>query len=118
MSSYFLKFTGKSVLISTLIIQVSFAYGLVQNPKNCPLENVAGPKKSMVEIVAQLKELKNDESCKDLDNTCELRGEGDVAGVWKKHRIFFNHSVIVGSNDMDGVLENFMELKASGVCQN
>lgn len=116
MRNYFLKLAnGTSIVIGLLIIANS-AYGSTEKP--CALENIANPKKSMVQIAVQLKELEKHESCKGLDNVCELRGEGDVAGVWKKHRILYNHSAIAGSNDMDSLLENVVELQASGICTN
>ncbi len=116
MRNYFCKFTGKALVVVAIASGINFAYALAE--KSCPLEDIANPKKSMVQIAAQLKELEKNESCKGLDKVCELRGEGDVAGVWKKHRIFYNHSVIAGSNDMDSLLENVVELQTSGICKN
>ncbi len=116
MRNYFYKITRRALIVFAATNGVNFAYALAE--KSCPLEDIANPKKTMVQIVAQLKELEKNESCKNLDKTCELRGEGDVAGVWKKHRIFYNHSVISGSNDMDSLLESVVELQTSGVCKN
>ena len=116
MTTYFFKFTRRALIALAITTEINFAYGMAE--KSCPLEDIASPKKSMGQIVAQIKELEKNESCKDLNKVCELRGEGDVAGVWKKHRIFYNHSVIAGSNDMDSLLENVVELQTSGICKN
>lgn len=103
--------------IAAVLFIADAAYSVNHSVLPCPMDEVAINKKSTTEIASKIKELEKIEACQGLDKTCELRGEGDVAGVWKKHRIFFNNAAIIGSNDMDKLMENVEELQASGICQ-
>lgn len=83
---------------------------------SCPFEKAANGKKSTSEIVVELKSIMKDKNCTELGKLCEIRGEGEVGGAWKKHRIFLNESAIAGANDLDSLMENVNELRSSGVC--
>jgi len=73
-------------------------------------------RKSTSEVITELKSLMKNENCADLGKSCQLRGEGEVSGTWKKHRIFLDDAPIVGANDLDGLMDNVNELRTSGVC--
>ncbi|MEK6775195.1 MAG: hypothetical protein AABY64_14740 [Bdellovibrionota bacterium] len=115
------KILIKSQLIPVLMLSIamstSFARADVAPKESCQVDALLNGKKSINEVVSQLKIMVKTENCKNLDKVCELRGEGDVSGVWKQHRIFLNESPIMGSNNLDGLMENVNELRSSGICQ-
>lgn len=105
------------VFIGMQMLLTSFSYAGINSSESCPLEKALIGKKSSSQVVEQLKELVKTQACQGLGHTCKLRGEGEVSGVWKKHRLFFNESAILGANDLDGLMENVNELRSSGICQ-
>ncbi len=111
----------KSQLIAVLVLLAAMSSSVARadivRKESCQVDALLNGKKSTNEVVSQLKILVKTEDCKNLDKVCELRGEGDVSGVWKQHRIFLNESPIMGSNNLDGLMENVNELRSSGICQ-
>lgn len=106
------------VLIGVATFRCHFSFAATIGSEACPVEKaVINGKRSSSQVVQQLKELIKTEACQGIGKSCELRGEGEVAGVWKKHRLFFNEAAIIGANDLDGLMENVSELRSSGICQ-
>lgn len=114
----------KTNLFSPLVILMIMTFGtsfyfstaLANHNADCPIEKVVNSKKSSSELIIELKSLMKNKECSDLSKSCQLRGEGEVSGAWKKHRIFLDNAPIVGANDLDGIMENVNELRSSGVC--
>ncbi len=111
-----LSLLSKKVMFAVLLTLICSIEIAAAGSEDCPVEKAVSGKKSTSEVIVELKSLMKSENCADLSKNCQLRGEGQVSGAWKKHRIFLDDAPVAGANDLDGLMENVNELRSSGVC--
>ncbi len=112
----FLVFTN--ILIGLMLFS-NLSSAAVAASTPCAVEESHLKANEPKEVVKELSRIKVTPECGGASlQDCKLQGEGAVAGAWTKHRIFMGEAAILGSNDLDGLMEQVSELRQMGYCQN